>query len=203
MSANADYGVKIVESFTPPKMWVPGQEVDKDVYATNTGSIPTFVREDVSATLTRTIEKTVDATNETNPIGLWSDGVYTPPAVATDATTQFEHFVELTEKEKYYSVEAGSYLAYKPAASNLELGTVVVAYSPEDATETTTYVAQYTDGGTKTAVITKDQFLAAFPDEDTTTTSSNVAGNALYPKNRSAWTPVTTSAAVSDFTPDA
>ncbi|MEE3403872.1 MAG: hypothetical protein VZR73_07295, partial [Acutalibacteraceae bacterium] len=40
LSANADYGVKIVESFAPPMNWLPGQEVNKDVYATNTGSIP-------------------------------------------------------------------------------------------------------------------------------------------------------------------
>nr|MCR5109452.1 SipW-dependent-type signal peptide-containing protein [Ruminococcus sp.] len=33
LTASADYGVSIVESFTPPANWIPGQTVNKDVYA--------------------------------------------------------------------------------------------------------------------------------------------------------------------------
>ena len=51
LSANADYDVSIVESFTPPANWIPGQNINKDVYAINTGSIPAFVNEDVSGVL--------------------------------------------------------------------------------------------------------------------------------------------------------
>ena len=43
LSANADYGVSIVESFAPPENWLPGQEVNKDVYAVNTGNVAAFV----------------------------------------------------------------------------------------------------------------------------------------------------------------
>ena len=51
LTASADYGVSIVESFTPPELWVPGQEINKDVYAVNTGNIDAYVEEDVSGIL--------------------------------------------------------------------------------------------------------------------------------------------------------
>jgi len=54
LTASSDYGVSIVESFTPPKMWVPGQEINKDVYAVNTGSIDAFVTEKVEGVLNYT-----------------------------------------------------------------------------------------------------------------------------------------------------
>lgn len=60
LTASADYGVSIVESFTPPAQWVPGQTVEKDVYAVNTGSIAAFVKEDVSGKLTVTYENTTN-----------------------------------------------------------------------------------------------------------------------------------------------
>lgn len=59
LTASSDYGVSIVESFVPPKNWIPGQEINKDVYAVNTGNIDAFVKETVSAKLTYTYEETV------------------------------------------------------------------------------------------------------------------------------------------------
>lgn len=44
MSSSADYGVSIAESFQPPENWVPGQEINKDAAATNTGNVDAFVR---------------------------------------------------------------------------------------------------------------------------------------------------------------
>lgn len=44
LSSSADYGVSIAESFQPPENWVPGQEVNKDAFATNTGNVDAFVR---------------------------------------------------------------------------------------------------------------------------------------------------------------
>ena len=104
LSANADYGVSIVESFAPPENWVPGQEVNKDVYAVNTGNVGAFVEETVSGKLTITTE------------------------VAKDDISA--NSVKLTAAERY-AVEAGSYLAYKPAASNKELGVQVVSMIPD------------------------------------------------------------------------
>lgn len=40
----AKYDTKIVEEFTPPSDWLPGQEVNKDVSVQNEGTIPVFVR---------------------------------------------------------------------------------------------------------------------------------------------------------------
>ena len=44
LSASADYGVSIVEDFTPPENMTPGQTVNKDVSVVNTGNIDAFVR---------------------------------------------------------------------------------------------------------------------------------------------------------------
>ncbi|MBQ7266572.1 MAG: hypothetical protein IJS61_10830 [Firmicutes bacterium] len=44
LSARADYSVSISEDFTPPENWVPGQEIEKNVFVTNTGSVDAFAR---------------------------------------------------------------------------------------------------------------------------------------------------------------
>ena len=44
LSASANYNVSIVEDFQPPVDWIPGQTVNKDVAAVNTGSVDAFVR---------------------------------------------------------------------------------------------------------------------------------------------------------------
>ena len=63
LSANADYDVKIVESFAPPENWLPGEKVDKDVYAVNTGSIEAFAKATVSGVMSMTREVPVDITD--------------------------------------------------------------------------------------------------------------------------------------------
>ena len=104
LSANADYDVKIVESFAPPENWLPGQEVNKDVYAVNTGNVAAFVEETVSGTLTITTEVTKDDISANS--------------------------VKLTAAERYL-IEDGSYLAFAPAGSNLETGRMIVAMNPD------------------------------------------------------------------------
>lgn len=44
LTAHADYGVSIVEDFTPPEDWTPGQKINKDVSAVNTGNVDAYVR---------------------------------------------------------------------------------------------------------------------------------------------------------------
>lgn len=109
LSANADYGVKIVESFAPPMNWLPGQEVNKDVYATNTGNIAAFVKEEVSGVMTVTTEKN------------------TPSKTAKS--------LELKPEERY-AIEAGAFLAYKPNGSTKVLGDIAVV-RPNDAGDPT------------------------------------------------------------------
>ena len=70
LTANSDYGVSIVESFAPPKNMLPGQEVNKDVYAVNTGSIDAFVKETVSGKLNYTYEALTDTFSATDCLSL-------------------------------------------------------------------------------------------------------------------------------------
>ncbi len=44
LTATSEYGVAIAESFQAPASWVPGQEINKDAAATNTGNVDAFVR---------------------------------------------------------------------------------------------------------------------------------------------------------------
>lgn len=44
LTASANYGVSIVEDFTPPEDWLPGQKINKDVSAVNTGNVDAYVR---------------------------------------------------------------------------------------------------------------------------------------------------------------
>jgi alternate signal-mediated exported protein len=113
LSANADYGVSIVESFAPPENWLPGQQVNKDVYAVNTGNVAAFVEETVSGVLSIVTEE-----------------AYTTVENKPDADS-----VKLSAAEVYV-IEDGSYLVYKPAASNLTLGNKVVAMNPDFADKT-------------------------------------------------------------------
>lgn len=43
LSAKAEYNTSIVEDFTPPQDWLPGQEINKDVSIVNTGNIDALV----------------------------------------------------------------------------------------------------------------------------------------------------------------
>ena len=115
LSASADYGVKIVESYAPPENFLPGQQINKDVYAVNTGNIPAYVKETVTSKLSITKEVADDT-----EVAL-TDGKFTK----TDR--DMSENVEL-KPDEVYVMEAGSYLAYAPTASNEEPGRKVVDY---------------------------------------------------------------------------
>lgn len=120
LTANADYGVSIVESFSPPENWMPGSVVNKDVYATNTGNIGAFVNEDVSGVLTVTKERKV--------------------------TTFSSDCVELTEEERY-AIEAGSFLAFKPDGDTRnQLGNQIVIRPSDQGDPATTDFTPFDDG---------------------------------------------------------
>ena len=95
LTASSDYGVSIVESFAPPKNWIPGEEVNKDVYAVNTGSIDAYVKETLTGVLNFTYEEKLNAwTSDCLELG--------PQAVTSiDGITTYE---------------GGSYLAWTNAA---------------------------------------------------------------------------------------
>lgn len=93
LTASADYGVSISESFTPPTEWLPGQEIKKEVAAVNTGNIAAYVRLDLKHALQGTQA---------------GDGVAYSSSVATTGLTP------LTANE-IKTLEAGGYLAYTDA----------------------------------------------------------------------------------------
>ena len=107
LQASSDYGVSIVESFTPPKNMLPGQEVNKDVYAVNTGNIAAFVKEDVSGVLNYTFESKVAS---------WDDK-------CVELTLEQAAAIEgATMKDGYKTMEAGGYLAWTDATSTSATG---------------------------------------------------------------------------------
>ena len=83
LTANSDYGVSIVESFAPPANWLPGQTVNKDVYAVNTGNVAAFVKENVTGVLNYTYESKVN-TWDSNCIKLTNDQVTAIDGVTTN-----------------------------------------------------------------------------------------------------------------------
>ena len=97
LTASADYNVSIVETFTPPAQWLPGAEINKDVYAVNTGNISAFVKESISGVLNYTYES----------------------LTATAPTSTAEGYIELsstniadTEVDGATTMEAGAFLAW-------------------------------------------------------------------------------------------
>ena len=188
LSASADYGAKIVESFAPPKNWIPGQKVDKDVYTTNTGNVGAYVGMDISGALSIVKEETVDSataiasttgTTTTTHTITYNDGtsvvtldltddystkvkgnqycatgfngsgdpngtaytITSDVSKTTTTTTDSDIFdcIELTNNERY-AIEAGAYLAYKPAGDTInKVGDLAVTYIDDDAVTTTTY----------------------------------------------------------------
>ena len=94
LTASADYGVAITETFTPPSDWLPGQEILKKVAAVNTGNIDAFVRLDLKH----------DIKGTANGAGV----AYAADVATTDLPT-------LEDNERIL-LQAGGYLAYTDAA---------------------------------------------------------------------------------------
>ena len=92
LSAEADYNVSITESFTPPEDWTPGQEINKDVSAVNTGNIDSLVNLTFGHSFTVT-------------------GEGTPVKVSAAATAGLDNAVEITADEAK-AAQAGGYIIY-------------------------------------------------------------------------------------------
>lgn len=96
LSAEADYNVSITESFTPPEDWTPGQEINKDVSAVNTGNIDSLVNLTFGHSFTVT-------------------GKGTPITASAAATADLANAVEITEDEAK-AAQAGGYIIYNKNA---------------------------------------------------------------------------------------
>ncbi len=150
LSANADYDVSIVESFSPPKNWLPGQEVNKDVYAVNTGNIAAFVNEDVSGVMNVTYEVASDTFVKTSAVKLndteiaetMIDGVTAKEGGSflafTTSSAPTGYLVSSRTEDnlsgRFVPTEEGVYIFRR----SIDVGT--------DGTETYTYDGYYFDG---------------------------------------------------------
>ena len=86
LTASADYGVSIVEDFTPPKDMTPGQEVTKTASVVNTGNIDAFVRVALENYLKITTYSTA-ATAAATPTQVYYNNELTECSIATNGKT--------------------------------------------------------------------------------------------------------------------
>lgn len=130
LTASSDYGVSIVESFTPPKNWIPGQEINKDVYAVNTGNIEAFVKEELSGILDYSYEYkvptwdaqcvTLDQNNVTvidgatmNEAGAflaWTNAENVPYGVVVSSAREADKDNAETVKPRWTPTKSGDYI---------------------------------------------------------------------------------------------
>jgi len=113
LSAEADYNVSITESFTPPEDWTPGQKINKDVSAVNTGNIDSLVN--------LTFGHSFTVTGKGTPI--------TASAAATAATDAFTNAVEITADEAK-AAQAGGYIIYNKDAVVTENNAMEASSAP-------------------------------------------------------------------------
>ncbi|MBQ8122902.1 MAG: hypothetical protein IJ170_06285 [Ruminococcus sp.] len=110
LSAEADYKVSITESFTPPEDWTPGQEINKDVSAVNTGNIDSLVNLTFGHSFTVT-------------------GKGTPIKVSAAATADLANAVEITADEAK-AAQAGGYIIYNKDAVVTENNAMEASSAP-------------------------------------------------------------------------
>ena len=148
LSASAKYDVAISENFQPPEEWVPGQEINKDAGATNTGNVDAFVRMWMTgemtvtgagdgAPLTTSLTSATQATNSS----LADMNLYT---VGTDTTTFYKKLSTTQTWNPHNSNTAGAEgNGYDPAHGNDTSGAYsevqvmqaggILAYAPTNA----------------------------------------------------------------------
>ncbi|MCD8328914.1 MAG: BsaA family SipW-dependent biofilm matrix protein [Ruminococcus sp.] len=111
LSASNDYNVALAETFIPTTQLTPGQNVDKEVAAVNTGTVAAFVKLDLTDTLALTYETALDnggsqyttASTITVPTG-----ALTLDTTATIADGNGNAYSEVQ------SLQAGGQLVYAP-----------------------------------------------------------------------------------------
>ncbi len=166
LSASANYGVAIAEDFQSPEDWVPGQTINKDVSAVNTGNVDAFVRtwlDGQMKVITEDAENAIDATG-TNPtagftevtdqrmIDLGLTYAKENKYLKTLSTEQIENPLDKAAAaadedtnaparfSEVQSVQAGGELVYAPANAKytwtLEQATTMPVYSGGAATDT-------------------------------------------------------------------
>jgi len=115
LTASANYGVSIVEDFTPPIDWLPGQTINKDVSAVNTGNVDAYVRLGLLNDLKLTVAGTGAAVNNNNAYSL-TDGeaLVELQLNAVDAVDQGENNAVKKVPNSVSTLQAGGKLVWTP-----------------------------------------------------------------------------------------
>jgi alternate signal-mediated exported protein len=115
LSASSNYGVSIVENFTPPSNWTPGQKIKKEVALVNTGNVDAIVRASIDSDINLTTEGTAIAYTVTKTVETSDDSTTTTTnnttttLGATTNGTNLNNSVVLTTDE-VSSLQAGGRL---------------------------------------------------------------------------------------------
>jgi alternate signal-mediated exported protein len=121
LTATSNYGVLGTEDFTAVDNWTPGQAVNKDVYAVNTGNVAAFVQAELTNNFTLTVPgKSLDVVfkDKDNTLAISGSGD-AAAIVDTDGTRELNKLdtikttdlVELSDSERE-AIESGSRLVY-------------------------------------------------------------------------------------------
>ena len=100
LSANANYGVSILEDFSPPTKWYPGQTTVKRVYATNTGSIDSFAKASISGNINLTHYVAPDTAFDSRFASKYVQLVYDPSHPNIDEVAQLQSNGKLVVRPK-------------------------------------------------------------------------------------------------------
>lgn len=100
--------VEVVETFTPPKDWKPGQEVNKDVAILNSGDYDSMIR----VSFTETLQKLLDASSKLSSDvailnGKTKEQIYLTPL--NDSALKTGTWADAKVVEKTFTVNSGDY----------------------------------------------------------------------------------------------
>lgn len=131
--------VEVVETFTPPTDWKPGQEVNKDVAVLNSGDYDSMIRVSFSEILTKLTDATAKTSSDIKLLaGKTKEQIYLYPLADTALSTGTWNDAKVAEK--VMTVTGGDYAGtYTLKAKEQEVTT--------DAGTTFRYVS-YWDNGT-------------------------------------------------------
>ncbi len=168
LSASAAYDVSIAEDFQPPEDWIPGQTINKDVSAVNTGNVDAFVR--------MWLEGEMSIFNRTSQ----DDSVAIPTGTPTALTkTTDQKYLDLNFN--YYSTSGDNKIYYKELStlqrknpdlndtSNDEANNQPATFNEVQSMQAGGYLASCPDGANYYFVLEQATTIEAYAASDATT----------------------------------
>lgn len=186
LTASANYGVSITETFTPPEDWVPGQTINKDVGAVNTGNVDAFVK------LTVSNEMILTRLNGSEDYDANNTSKYVILGTAESHNTDTQTGITTNTADEVSAIQAGALLAYTSAEFNAEgekspVGTIVADKTAGSDTEfkpykTGVYIFRRTvkNESTNNDVVTESFVYDGYYYVSDTSDTSNAGGKGTY-----------------------